>query len=47
MKFKPVLDRLAMAVQDKELKDYVFLEDDFIAELDQYYGSIEKETKYL
>jgi uncharacterized membrane protein len=45
MKFKPVLDRLAMAVQDKELNDYVFLEDDFIAELDQYYDSIEEERK--
>ncbi|MBK8625422.1 MAG: hypothetical protein IPN86_07630 [Saprospiraceae bacterium] len=44
-KFKPVLERLAQAVQNSEVQKYMQIEDDFLAELDMYYDSLEEERK--
>lgn len=44
-KYKPVLDRLAQAVQNPEVQKYMQIEDDFLAELDLYYDSLEEERK--
>ncbi len=44
-KYKPVLARLAQAVQNSEVQKYLQIEDDFLAELDMYYDSLEEERK--
>jgi hypothetical protein len=40
-KFKPILERLAMAVQDPEIQKQMELEDELMAEFDMYQESIE------
>ena len=44
-KFRPIIRRLQAAVQEKEIRDIMTVEDDFLAELNEYENRIAEETK--
>ncbi len=44
-KFRPIIRRLQAAIQEKEIQDIMTVEDDFLAELNEYENRIEEEKK--
>ena len=44
-KFRPIIRRLQAAIQEKEIQDIMTVEDDFLAELNEYENRIAEATK--
>jgi AraC-like DNA-binding protein len=44
-RFRPIIRRLQAAIQEKEIQDIMTVEDDFLAELNEYENRIEEEKK--
>ncbi len=44
-KFRPIIQRLQAAIQEKEIQDIMTVEDDFLSELNEYENRIAEATK--